>query len=59
VPAARTVKTKKRCCKSGPRCKRCPVVMKRLSKTGHAESLGGRLYLVHAPKKAVKAARKR
>ena len=55
MPAARTVKTKKRCCKSGPRCKRCPVVVKRLTKNGHAEPLGGRLYLVHAPKQAVKS----
>jgi len=60
VPAARTVKTKKRCCKSGPRCKRCPVVMKRLEKQGHAERLGRRTYVVLAPpKKAVKAARAR
>jgi hypothetical protein len=56
VAAARTVKTKKRCCKSGPRCKRCPVVMKRLDKGGHAKRLGRRTYLVRAPKKAVKAA---
>jgi hypothetical protein len=59
VPAARTVKTKKRCCKSNPRCKRCPAVMKRLEKHGHAERLGPRLYIVRAPKKAVKAARAR
>ena len=59
MPAARTVKTKKRCCKSNPRCKRCPAVMKRLAKDGHAERLGRRTYLVRAPKKAVKAARAR
>ncbi len=59
MPAARTVKTKKRCCKSGPRCKRCPAVMKRLENEGHAERLGRRIYLVRAPKKAVKAARAR
>jgi hypothetical protein len=59
VPAARTVKTKKRCCKSSPRCKRCPVVMKRLEKQGHAERLARRIYIVQAPKKAVKAARAR
>ncbi|MBN1528367.1 MAG: hypothetical protein JW895_04865 [Thermoleophilaceae bacterium] len=59
MPAARTVKEKKRCCKSNPRCKRCPVVMKRLAKQGHAERLGRRTYTVLAPKKAVKAARAR
>ena len=59
MPAARTVKSKKRCCKSDPRCKRCPVVMKRLAKTGHAEPLGGRTFLVNGSKKAVRAARKR
>ena len=59
MAAARSIKTKKRCCKSSPRCKRCPVVMKRLDKGGHAERLGRRRYLVRAPKKVVKAARAR
>jgi hypothetical protein len=59
VAAVRTVKTKKRCCGSDPRCKRCPVVLKRLAKGGRAERLEGRLYLVHASKRAVKKARKR
>lgn len=31
------VKPKKKCCKSKPRCKRCPVVLKRLSQRGFAE----------------------
>ena len=35
--ARQAVKPKKTCCKSGPRCKRCPVVMKRLAKQGLAE----------------------
>jgi hypothetical protein len=30
------VKPKKRCCKSRPRCKRCPVVCKRLQAQGLA-----------------------
>ena len=30
------IKPKKRCCKSAPRCKRCPVVCKRLVKAGVA-----------------------
>jgi hypothetical protein len=55
----RLVKVKKKCCKSGPRCKRCPVVAKRLAKAGHAERVGHRVYLVDAPKKTVKAARAR
>ena len=33
----RVVKPKKRCCGSQPRCKRCPVVCKRLAKRGLAE----------------------
>ncbi len=59
MPAARTVKTKKRCCKSSPRCKRCPAVMKRLEKQGPAERLERRIYIVQAPKKAMMAARAR
>ena len=58
---ARIVKTKKRCCKSGPRCKRCPVVCKRLEKKGLAERLELRLYLVSGDvtKKQLKVARAR
>jgi len=33
----KAIKPKKRCCSSRPRCKRCPVVMKRLRKAGLAE----------------------
>jgi hypothetical protein len=40
------IKTKKRCCKSGPRCKRCPVVCKRLEKQGLAERVDLRVYRV-------------
>ena len=43
---AKLVKTKRRCCRSGPRCKRCPVVCKRLEKQGLAERLELRLYKV-------------
>jgi hypothetical protein len=56
---SRQVKVKKKCCKSGPRCKRCPVVAKRLVHVGMAEHVGHRLYVIHAPKKVVKAARSR
>jgi hypothetical protein len=55
------IKVKKRCCKSGPRCKRCPVVCKRLEKQGLAERLELRVYMVSAgvTKKQLKAARAR
>jgi len=54
VPA---VTAKKRCCQSRPRCKRCPVVLRRLSKAGLAEH-SGRVYDVAAAPKQWKAARK-
>ena len=52
------IKTKKRCCKSRPRCKRCPVVCKRLEMQGLAER-EGKHYLVSLDikKKTLKAAR--
>jgi hypothetical protein len=61
APVAKLVKTKKRCCKSGPRCKKCPVVCKRLEKQGLAERLELRVYRVSASvsKKQLKAARVR
>jgi hypothetical protein len=57
----RLVKVKKRCCKSGPRCKRCPVVYKRLAQQGLAERVEGRVYELSPDlrKKQVKAARAR
>jgi hypothetical protein len=54
----REVTVKKRCCKSDPRCKRCPVVAKRLSAVGLAERTGRRTYVIDAPKKAIKRARR-
>jgi hypothetical protein len=57
--AKRELKVKKSCCKSDPRCKRCPVVAKRLAAAGFAERTGRRSYVVDAPKKAVKAARRK
>lgn len=59
MAARRNVKVKKTCCKSTPRCKRCPVVAKRLVRVGLAERVGKRQYVVEAPKKVVKAARAR
>ena len=55
------IKPKKGCCKSDPRCKRCPVVVKRLVKAGHAKRRDDG-FVVIAPtlkKKQLKAARKR
>jgi hypothetical protein len=58
--AGKALKPKKACCKSGPRCKRCPVVLKRLAEQGLAERDGKR-YLLAADlrKKQLKAARGR
>ena len=55
------VKTKKRCCKSRPRCKKCPVVCKRLADQGLAVRQDRRSYLVELGigKKTLKAARAR
>jgi hypothetical protein len=54
------VKVKKACCKSRPRCKKCPVVCKRLEKQGLATREGKRTYvLVDVKKQAMKAARAR
>jgi hypothetical protein len=41
-----TVRTKKRCCHSSPRCKKCPVAWRRLTKAGLAQRVEGREYLV-------------
>ncbi|HVL31892.1 MAG TPA: hypothetical protein VM299_06610 [Solirubrobacteraceae bacterium] len=57
----RLFKPKKGCCKSDPRCKRCPVVAKRLVKRGLAERRSDGLVLIYADvkKKKIRAARKR
>jgi hypothetical protein len=58
--ATKPVKAKKSCCKSRPRCKRCPVVCKRLVKAGKADRLSKRRYvLVDVTKRDLKAARAR
>jgi len=61
MAAATPAKAKKRCCKDSPRCKRCPVVLKRLSGQGLAERVDKRHYLLSPDltKKKLKAARKR
>jgi hypothetical protein len=55
----RVIKPKRRCCRSRPRCKRCPVVCKRLAKAGWAEKRSDGRYELSAKvkKKAYKAAR--
>ena len=54
-------KPKKGCCKSNPRCKRCPVVAKRLVVRGLAKRRkdGIVVILPDATKKQLKAARAR
>ena len=54
-----TVRCKRKCCKSGTRCKKCPVVWKKLSKQGYAERSGKLNYVLVdvVPKRALKAAR--
>lgn len=56
-----TIKPKKRCCKSGPRCKRCPVVLKRLDERGFAKRRKDGRYVILdvVPKHERKAARHR
>jgi hypothetical protein len=59
-PMAAEVRAKKRCCQSSPRCRRCPLVLKRLARAGHAERTGKRTYVVgRVPKRVRKAARAR
>jgi len=61
MPSGRKVKVKKRCCKSGPRCGRCPAAMKRLQRKGLARRTGNRSYVIslEASKRDIRAARKR
>jgi hypothetical protein len=53
------VRSKKRCCKERPRCKRCPVVLKRLEQAGSAERVDRRTWMVEKKpkKKLLRAAR--
>jgi len=59
--AVKRIKPKKRCCKSRPRCKKCPVVCKRLAKQGLATRRPDGAYVVelNIGKKTLKAARVR
>ena len=53
------LKAKSSCCKDKPRCKRCPVVCKRLEESGHLTRVGKRKWIAESPipKKALHAAR--
>ncbi len=55
------IRPKGKCCRSGPRCKRCPVVLKRLAKRGLAEKRRDGKYVIVelVPKAERKAARAR
>jgi hypothetical protein len=55
------VKPKKGCCKSNPRCKRCPVVLKRLHRAGLAQRRSDGFVVIspELTKKQLKAARSR
>ena len=55
------VRPKKGCCKSNPRCKRCPVVTKRLIHRGLAVKRSDGLVVISPDlkKRELKAARKR
>jgi len=54
----KAIKPKDRCCKSGPRCSRCPVVLRRLEAQGVAKRAKGRYVLTaKVKKKQLKAAR--
>jgi hypothetical protein len=61
VAAARVIKPKKHCCTSSPRCKRCPVVCRRLARAGLAERRPDGRYELDPSvrKKDLKAARKK
>ena len=61
LEVGKKIKPKSKCCKDNPRCKKCPVVLKRLAREGYAERRQNGRYVVIAivPKKAVKAARAR
>ena len=54
----RIIHPKKKCCRDSPRCKRCPVVCKRLAKQGLAERRGSEFVLsVSVSKRQLKRAR--
>ena len=58
---SKVITSKRRCCKDKPRCKRCPVVCKRLEKAGFLERVDKRTWVMIdvVPKKQRKLARAR
>jgi hypothetical protein len=58
---ATKITAKKKCCKDKPRCKKCPVTLKRLEGMGLAKRTGRRTYVMIdvVPKSALKQARAR
>jgi len=56
-----TITAKNKCCRDKPRCKKCPVVLKRIADAGCAERLDRRNYDVakKVPKRVLKKARER
>jgi aldehyde:ferredoxin oxidoreductase len=58
--AGATIRPKKKCCKDKPRCKRCPVVCKKLMRAGYLERAGSKYVVLEiVPKAELKAARAR
>ena len=58
--ATKAIKPKTKCCKDNPRCKRCPVVLKRLEQEGLVTRKGDKVRIAKdLPKKRLKAARAR
>lgn len=59
MKVGKRIKPKDRCCKSCPRCDRCPVVLRRLEAQGLAERSKKGRFVVTAKvkKKQLKAAR--
>jgi len=57
--ASKTITAKKRCCRSDPRCKKCPVVLRRLERVDLARRVEGRTYVLASDlkKRHMKAAR--
>ena len=54
------MKVKSKCCKDGPRCKRCPAVWKKLANQGLAERVSKSEYvMLDITKKQLTAARAR
>lgn len=61
---AKSITAKKKCCDSSPRCKRCPVTLRRLAAQGYVakDSSGAKskrfTVVAKPPAKALKQARK-